>query len=491
MELAIIGSGPVGIWTAALLVEKGYSVTLFEAGGPPLHPSELNLSNYFFKTPSAVPEESHSLGGGSNLWMGRIGEFRQTDFEEIKGVRKSDWPFKKDELQRHYKKVAKLLTSQGLDDEYLDRHIANLMAPNLPKELRIRSFRFIELNVFMVLIDKLKTRNNFKLRLHTLCREITENKDGQVELRIFSNGVQSVEFFEKVFVCAGAIQSTALILRSKSLLDFSSAHLIGKGLMEHFDGYVGRLIVKKDMQSFWENSGSLDHLRKSHLLSVDGGFGLAISDAITLDEGLLNLHLEIVPVQNRYSFENHIHSSSKYQRSIILKFYAHAGYLIERVIKTLILKSQLGYNALRGRKVYSLWIKAEEIATQDSQISLSAENEEVAVYDHQIGEQSFNSLRKTLSRLRQIFKDCGLGEIKYYRFVQRKKGKFYLRPNWHPMGSLRMSKDRQTGVVRESFLLGDSKSVYIIDSSIFPTGSNANPTFTALALASKLVDDHF
>jgi hypothetical protein len=373
----------------------------------------------------------------------------------------------------------------------LDRHVANLMGPSLPKELCIRSFRFIELNTFMVLVDKLKTRKNFKLRLQTLCREITETKGGQVELRIFSNGVESVESFEKVFVCAGAIQSTALILRSKSLLGFSSAHLIGKGLMEHFDGYVGRLIVKKDKQAFWENLGSLDHLRKSHLLPVDGGFGLAISDVLTLDEGLLNLHLEIVPVQNRYSFENHIHSSSSYQRSIILKLYAHAGYFVERIIKTLILKSQLGYNAIRGRKVYSLWIKGEEIATQDSQISLAAENEEVAIYDHRIGEQSFNSLRKTLSRLGQIFKDNGLGEIRYYRFVQSKKRKFYLRPNWHPMGTLRMSKDYQTGVVRESFLLGDSKSVYIMDSSIFSTGSNANPTFTALALASKLVDDHF
>lgn len=487
----MVGSGPVGIWTANLLVQKGHSVTLFEAGGEPCEPFHLSLSNYQFKTPSAVPENSHSLGGGSNLWMGRIGEFRHTDFEEIKGLRKSEWPFNKEDLMVHYKLVAQLLTNQALDDDHLDNLILDVMGSRLPQELRIRSFRFIELGTFMILIKKLKTRENFKLRLQTLCREITESNNGEVNLSIFSNGEHSVEAFEKVFVCAGAIQSTALILRSKSLHGFSSAHLIGKGLMEHFDGYVGRLVVKKDMQDFWEKFGSLDQMRKSKIMPVEGGFGLAISDALTLDESLLNLHLEIVPIQNRYSFENHIHSSSRYQRSVILKFYAHAGYFIERVIKTLIRKYQLGYNSLLGRKVYSLWVKGEEIATLESQIRLSDENNDIAIYDHQISEQSFDALRKTLIRLRGIFADNGLGEIRYYRFIRREKGKFYLRPNWHPMGSLKMSKDSKTGVVRENFLLGDCKSVYIMDSSIFPTGSNANPTFTALALASKLVHDHF
>jgi choline dehydrogenase-like flavoprotein len=491
MEIAVIGSGPVGIWTANLLLNKGHSVTLIEAGGEPLQVSQLDLSNYFFKTPSAVPENSHSLGGGSNLWMGRIGEFREIDFEDLPGVRGSDWPFKKDALKKHYASVAQLLTTHGMDDENLDRNISILLGAELPKSLRIRSWRFIDLGVFMKLIKTLRGQDNFDLKLHTFCIEISESETGKISLSLLSNGKICVENYESVIVCAGAIQSTALILRSSDLLQFDSAHLIGKGLMEHFDGYVGRLIVPKEKREFWKKLGSLDVSRKNKSLPVDGGFGYAISDDLTLSEGLLNVHLEVVPLQNRYLFESHIHSSSKYQRSSYLKIYAFTGYLFERIFKTLISKIQYIYNYLLKREVYSLWLKGEEIATPFSQISLSEFDNTIAVYNHQISQNSFEALSKTLMRLREIFAENDLGNIKYYLFVKNMKRGFYLRPNWHPMGALKMSKNPATGVVRSNFRFGNTKSVYVADSSIFPTGSNANPTFSALALASKMVEDNF
>lgn len=491
MKVAIVGSGPVGIISAYFLLEKNHKVTLFEAGGQSLQTSLLNLDNYEFRTTSAVPEESHSLGGGSNLWMGRIGEFRDTDFLEIKNVRGSDWPFCKADLKPHYDKVASMLTSHTHDDSSLDGFIAKSMGSNLPDSLRIRSFRFINLNSFNVMLDEMRKNMDFDLRLNSYCKQLREVEESKVVVSVTSTDMSYQDIFDAVIVCGGALQSTALMLRSKSLLNFPSAHLVGNGLMEHLDGYVGRLIAKGNTRSFWSHIGSLDQSRQSRILSIPGGFGLAVSDELSIQEQLINAHLEVVPFQNRYYFENLVHPTSHFQANIALRVLASSGYLVERVYKKTVSTLQVAFNKLLGRDIYSLWLKGEEIRFSDSQVTLDRNNPDLVIYDHRLGDQTFTSIRKVLLLLKREFSENKLGKIKLYKFIVNPKKTFYLRPNWHPMGTLRMSKDPETGVVRENFRFGDTHSIYIADSSIFPTGSNANPTFTALALASKLVEDNF
>ncbi len=260
--------------------------------------------------------------------------------------------------------------------------------------------------------------------------------------------------------------------------------------MEHFDGYVGKLIVAKRNRKFWNEIGSLDVSRYSPVLPVAGGFGFALSDELSINENLTNAHLEVVPFQNRYYFENLVHPTSRYQRSNFLKSYAFLGYFVERVVKKIAWHIQYGYFWFLGRQVFSIWVKGEEIAISASRIELDPGNPEIVIYKHKIGKESIDSLRRSLLRIKDIFASNDLGKIKFYKFVFKKNG-FYLRPNWHPMGTLRISRDPSLGVVRPNFLFGDTKSVYIADASIFASGSNANPTFTALALASKMISDNF
>ena len=58
--------------------------------------------------------------------------------------------------------------------------------------------------------------------------------------------------------------------------------------------------------------------------------------------------------------------------------------------------------------------------------------------------------------------------------------------NWHPMGTLRMGLEEDKSVCDQNLRLHTSKNVYVADASVFPSGSNANPTFTALALGVRL-----
>jgi choline dehydrogenase-like flavoprotein len=58
----------------------------------------------------------------------------------------------------------------------------------------------------------------------------------------------------------------------------------------------------------------------------------------------------------------------------------------------------------------------------------------------------------------------------------------------HHMGTTRMSARPEDGVVDGNCRLHGVDNLYLAGSSVFPTGSNGNPTFTIVALGLRLAD---
>ena len=59
---------------------------------------------------------------------------------------------------------------------------------------------------------------------------------------------------------------------------------------------------------------------------------------------------------------------------------------------------------------------------------------------------------------------------------------------YHQMGTTRMSGDERTGVVDANCRVHGLENLYVAGSSVYPTGSNINPTLTLVALALRLSD---
>ena len=57
---------------------------------------------------------------------------------------------------------------------------------------------------------------------------------------------------------------------------------------------------------------------------------------------------------------------------------------------------------------------------------------------------------------------------------------------WHHMGGTRMGNDEKNSVVDQNLKIHGSKNIYVIGSSVFPTGGHANPTFTIIQLTLRL-----
>jgi choline dehydrogenase-like flavoprotein len=58
----------------------------------------------------------------------------------------------------------------------------------------------------------------------------------------------------------------------------------------------------------------------------------------------------------------------------------------------------------------------------------------------------------------------------------------------HHMGTTRMAADPGRGVVDADCRVHSSDNLYVLGSSVFPTGGYANPTLTIVALALRLAD---
>jgi len=56
------------------------------------------------------------------------------------------------------------------------------------------------------------------------------------------------------------------------------------------------------------------------------------------------------------------------------------------------------------------------------------------------------------------------------------------------MGTTRMSRTPENGVVRPDLRCHEVGNLYIAGASVFPASGIANPTFTALALSIRLAD---
>ena len=251
-ENVIIGSGPSGILLSSLLVEQSKQVLLIEAGDFNKETILLNRGSYNFMTPSKMPEGIHTVGGGSTQWYGRVGEFYDSDYLSHFN-RVQHWIIDKKEMNQYFKQLYKLLLNdERLDAEFMQSEKTLLEFTNQilpPFDLRL--FRYSHLQTFNKLLEKLFLEPKFKLRTRLICKELVQNNSGDYTLFLNDELGGSIKIVaRRVVIAGGTLQSTALLLRSEKLNIPARKEYLGKYLMEHFDGFVGELVVRKKELQF-------------------------------------------------------------------------------------------------------------------------------------------------------------------------------------------------------------------------------------------------
>ncbi len=484
-DFGLIGAGPVGIFLSYLLIKKGHKVTLYEAGNIESETRNLNLSHYIFKTKSKIPSGVHRVGGGSNLWKRRVSEFSPEVFNRRDHSGKRIWPIDFHEVETANKELFSLLDKSGFrDNQFLESYLG-VVGEEIGRLFSLKLFRFCDENYFVNLLAELEATNSFRLVTGTLVSEIRLPKNSKfderrVELVVLGENSEfpvSV-FHSDVVLTGGCMQSTALVLKSRDVIDnHPSPKIIGKFLMEHFDGYVGTVRIKKNNHQILKKL-VLDEDRR--IPSKDFGLGISTPRELGNGENEIAYHLELVKWRKTYLFDPNLNVFNGLPKKIY-----RTCFLAERILKKVPSELRNFVFKLSTTDIYSAWLKGEELPYLGSELQISTDSDPRRVkliYNHKVSNESKMLIRRKLREFSTYLKENNLGRFRihfYFRFNRL----FYTGPNFHPMGSLRMGSDSEASVVGPDFAIHGSPNVYAVNSGIFPNGSNHNPTAMVLALS--------
>lgn len=504
-DICIVGAGAGGLSLASNFLDKTLSILVVESGtaGKRPSPSETGLvSEQGLAYAPLATSRLRGFGGSTQAWGwgGLCKPLDAQDFEPRPWVRDSGWPFGIEQLKDYYERACKTL-GLGTIELLAGRHE---VFPGKSSALSV---------------DSLEICRHFRLGHHFRARFV---RSGSVQVMT----MVTVLYFEfagdgtsiSAIVCADAdgrqfrIVSKLCVLAAGGienprilLVSYRRANrepgLIGKYFMDHPRFAIGTLtpadedtratlarldrvrIARSQRIAHWLGL----HRRRSYLVQ-----GLTLPFGMQREHELLNYRAWIEP---QYSGQDwRVLDSIKQSH-------------LEHRDRNILQGGEVRWPLLEGKNIG--WTKGMHLARptvlarsfrlhhflepeplKESAVSLSCQTDRfglpLASVCWRIADSTLNSLRRTMSIIRDDLQSSGVGKLE----VAPEEWEKLERPmwTWHHMGTTRMHEDRSRGVVDANCRVHGVNNLFIVGSSVFPTAGNDTPTLTIVALAHRLAD---
>ena len=312
----------------------------------------------------------------------------------------------------------------------------------------------------------------------------------------------------KVFVLAGGgIENAQLLLLSEPTKPGEPGNLydnVGRYLTDHPEFRMGSIRVA--------DPDVIDRL-SLYDLRWDGPFMvssfLTIQEEVKRSQDLLNMSVALV-AQSK-GFGTRAHYSMATMRSMLRqrRIWEAAGCIpsilnsprgaIVGLLRSFGPKYQEnngGWSQRRARDegfdTIELWAASEQTPSRENRISLSTERDRLGRTRPKLewswAESDRENVSKSIGLIIPELERVGLGRYMQWAELLGPRCPRFLGLH-HPMGTTRMHRKPEFGVVDEDCLVHGLHNLYIAGSSVFPTGHGyANPTLTILALTQRLAD---
>lgn len=500
-RIVIIGSGAVGLYLAAELSKRGVEVIVIEAGG-------INLDSFKPETYMSIGKRHEGistgrckcLGGTTNLWGGQLVEFQPVDFNGREWMPGSKWPLSYEEITPYYKRT---YTNLGFDENAQDdHHVWNRLRgsqPEFSEGIEIFLTRWLKVPSFSLAFSGAikKEGGMYVLINHTvvgfsgLDGEISSVKISNLKGELFS---LSGDTF---IVAAGTIETARLLLHSAGSVDWQCPWRdnanIGIYFQDHIAGKVAS-VEPLDKRRFFDIFSTVvlsghkyqpkiriinEVLKNNQILNVQGMFMFesSVSENLVYLKQFVKAALYSRKVSSVRDLLANTRGCAKYLLPIMLR------YIIDHRI------------FVPGISKISLQIQAEQIPLKESRIKidpgfLDKNGMPRVVLDWKLSGVEMESIREFVMRADRAFSAKGLARLIINKDLMLMNSHFMdtLQDNYHQTGGARMGVSPQDGVVDKNLKVFGTKNLYIAGPAIFRTVGNANVTFTALALATRLAD---
>ncbi|SMF75338.1 GMC oxidoreductase [Pseudobacteriovorax antillogorgiicola] len=494
-DICIIGSGLGGGTLALQLANTDSRIFLIEAGNSIRSSCSAVQHRSVGRAFKLNPTRAIEVGGTSNLWHGVLAPLDEIDFQYREWIPHSGWPIKLSDLKPWYDKAGMFLgikSSHLFDVDILEKELG-ISRYDLPIVRDVIDNKvFQQPQPVTDLKSKLmwasKKYSNFTIVSNAVALELKSSSAIRDRIDNLEVGCLSTRITKKIranifIVCAGALESPRLLLNSckfKPGSKYNKYNNIGAFLMDH---PMGNLVQVKFRRPTVARMYS-DFKGES---SVKVKSGIVFRDSIQRLERLPNHNFYVRP-----SFKEGINNETETLKLYLLTLKRGKLSLskILKVIFSINLVLQILVYKLSLRVKYrfaDLFFVTEQVPSRDSYVSLSHEKDDfgypIASVNWNVSDIDLVSMEKSLGYVRQIFSD------RYFEFVHEDKDidwKNSFTSAAHHVGTLRMAKGPEDGVVDKNLKVFGLDNLYVCDGSVFPTSGNVNSGLTIVALAFRL-----
>jgi len=490
-EVAIVGAGAVGIALAVMLARQGRIVTLIEAGPivPPRDYRAANAANSTGRDHIGLSEgRMKALGGTTRLWGGQLMGFGANDLAADTYPGKPGWPIDPAELEEATAKALELLRiPPDLRDSAAVYRAASGFETQLDPKLDLGIAAWLPQPDFARLFaSELRELPGLTLLVEHAVTDLATGTDGQfvsIALRAPDGSIKHLQP-KRIVLANGTFELAAMLQRlaARDECRIAGKDQVGRWFIDHLH-VIGGTIRELDPRRLAQLTDAVFH--RGHKFTVK----LKLSSRFQSEAAVPNVAAMVLPplgprelLRDLFSLARRSDSSAEspgFLRSLAMLGPLAWRYLIKRRGPSL-----LTSHAYLG-------IEVEQVVCEASRITLDPQDPQRLVLHWEIdGAAEMHGIRLFCETVRDYLAREGMGRLEIDPRIVAEDPVFLhdAHDAYHQMGGARMADDPQQGVVDRNLKVFGTENLYVLGAATFPSGSFANPTLTALALAVRLAE---
>ena len=495
-DYIIVGGGTVGLFLASQLDNTDQRVLVLESGIRQFSKAnqELNQAVQVGRKHNGIDiGRARTLGGTSTLWGGQLARFTASDFAGASGTNGiSAWPLSFDEVCEYYSKAGALLGLKTHDtaDAALAREVGAARDIEFGSAALIYTRWLRQPNFAVLFGEQLERSKTVTVLTGAMVTELALAPGGR--------RVSAVRVHRGAHAGFEARAKTVVIANGTRAAHPDAAWLhnrwIGLSFQDHLDLVVGSVKITDDtrFRNLFENviirgeklqpklrlSDESIKTLKVNNIAASFKFESSITESLTHVKTMVRSILSGKPSANIFEAFKHLIGSAAVWGPLVWR-YLSSGRI----------------RAISDRGVFLL-LHCEQSPLDESAIRLSATERDrmglpLIELDWRIdGHNELRTVKAMIGVVQELLTHNRIGSLTVFpEFVaddQKLLDAMY--DSYHQCGGLRMAASADAGVVDAELKVFGTDNLYVAGAVTFPTSSFANPTFTALALAARLLE---